>query len=106
MAPFGKDLVFSFDKQNKTWSYSEKIGDELKNPVTGLSLEQVKRLLNGGSETNAFDKGYGFMLNMEEFVNLEMDPSLMKQTENKNDKVEVEEPNFFDKLLRSFGRLK
>tara|TARA_R100001443_G_C3345116_1_gene175434 strand:- start:63 stop:1478 length:1416 start_codon:yes stop_codon:yes gene_type:complete len=106
MAPFGEDRVFSFDKQNKTWSYSEKIGDELKDPVTGLSLEQVKRLLNGGSETNAFDKGYGFMLNMEEFVNLEMDPSLMKQTENKSNKIEVEEPNFFDKLLRSFGRLK
>ena len=105
-APLGIDRVFSFDKQNKTWSYSEKIGNKLKDPVTGLSLDQVKRLLNGGSETDADIKGSGHLLNMEEFVNLEMDPSLMKQTENKSDKIEVEEPNFVDKLLRSFGRLK
>ena len=104
-APLGIDRVFSFDKQNKTWSYSEKIGNKLKDPVTGLSLDQVKRLLNGGSENDVDIKGSGYLLNMEEFVNLEMDPGLMKQTENKSDKIKIEEPNFFDKLLRSFGRI-
>ncbi len=106
-APNGIDRLFSFDKKNKTWSYSEisVTGKEGK-PVTGLSLDQVKRLLNGGSETNAAIKGSGYLLNMEEFVNLEMDPSLMKnnKSQKQSASIKVEQPNFFEKILMNLSR--
>ena len=107
MAPFGEDRKFSFDKQNKTWSYSDiSVTGKQGKPVTGLSLDQVKRLLNGGSETDAFNRGSGFMLNMDEFLNLTMDPSLMKNTESQKQSanVEVEKPNIIEQILMNLSR--
>ena len=107
MAPFGEDRKFSFDKQNKTWSYSDiSVTGKQGKPVTGLSLDQVKRLLNGGSETDAFNRGSGFMLNMDEFLNLTMDPSLIKNTESQKQSanVEVEKPNIIEQILMNLSR--
>jgi len=108
---FGNDFTiglgqYSFDKENKTWSYQQlsESGLALNKPKTGLDLEEVKRLVNSGNVDNPQDPGVSYLKFFKEFIDLKMDPSLMKQTENKSNKVEVEEPNFFQKILMNLSR--
>ena len=98
---------YSFDKENKTWRYQQlsEYGGVVGKPKTGLDLEEVKRLVNSGNVDNPQDPGASYLRFFKEFIDLKMDPSLMKQTKTESDRVEVEEPNFFNKLLRSFGRI-
>ena len=97
---------YSFDKENKTWSYQQlsEYGGVVGKPKTGLDLEEVKRLVNSGNVDNPQDPGASYLKFFKEYIDLKMDPSLMKQTENKSDEVSVEEPNFFQKILMNLSR--
>ena len=108
---FGNDFSaglgqYSFDKENKTWSYQQlsTSGLALGEPKTGLDLEEVKRLVNSGNVDNPQDPGASYLKFFKEYIDLKMDPSLMKQAENKSDEVSVEEPNFFQKILMNLSR--
>ena len=97
---------YSFDKENKTWSYQQlsEYGGVVGKPKTGLGLEEVKRLVNSGNVDNPQDPGASYLKFFKEYIDLKMDPSLMKQAENKSDEVSVEEPNFFQKILMNLSR--
>ena len=97
---------YSFDKENKTWSYQQlsEYGGVVGKPKTGLDLEEVKRLVNSGNVDNPQDSGASYLKFFKEYIDLKMDPSLMKQTKTESDRVEVEEPNFFQKILMNLSR--
>ena len=97
---------YSFDKENKTWRYQQlsEYGGVVGKPKTGLDLEEVKRLVNSGNVDNPQDPGASYLKFFKEYIDLKMDPSLMKQAENKSDEVSVEEPNFFQKILMNLSR--
>jgi len=108
---FGNDFSaglgqYSFDKENKTWSYQQlsTSGLALGEPKTGLDLEEVKRLVNSGNVDNPQDPGASYLKFFKEYIDLKMDPSLMKQTKTESDRIEVEEPNFFQKILMNLSR--
>ena len=90
---------YSFDKENKTWSYQKlsEYGAIVGKPKTGLDLEEVKRLVNSGEVDNPNDPGASYLRFFKEFVDLKMDPSLTKKEDKKT--VEVEKPKSFFRNL-------
>tara|TARA_R100001086_G_scaffold131830_1_gene68456 strand:+ start:710 stop:2098 length:1389 start_codon:yes stop_codon:yes gene_type:complete len=91
---------YSFDKENKTWSYQQlsEYGGTVGKPKTGLDLEEVKRLVNSGNVDNPDDQGASYLRFFKEFVDLKMDPSLTKKEGEKT--IEVEKPkNIFRKIF-------
>lgn len=90
---------YSFDKENKTWSYQQlsEFGGTVGKPKTGLDLEEVKRLVNSGNVDNPNDPGASYLRFFKEFVDLKMDPSLTKKEDKKT--VEVEKPKSFFRNL-------